>query len=175
MARNDLIQCHSDVHQYCYWRKRKVLSTILDADLCVVWVSAVCTVHVRIWTLTNAHGLFVLANCYTLLGGIYFSWRKRPYQLGVHNVSVWGKSLSLDLERRDISSVCEQLLSSMLTYFYTKAYDTFKIKKVFIWHDKMGFLFILLKKTYTLLLFAFVFFTDIIEKSITFSINCTHS
>jgi len=37
----------------------------------VVWVSAVCTVYVRIWTLTNAHGLFVLSNCYTLAGFIF--------------------------------------------------------------------------------------------------------
>ena len=36
MARNDLIQCHSDAHQYCY-----------------------------------VHGLFVLANCYTLAGFIF--------------------------------------------------------------------------------------------------------
>ena len=36
----------------------------------VVWVRAVCTVHVRIWTLINAHGLFVLVNCDTLAGFI---------------------------------------------------------------------------------------------------------
>ena len=33
---------------------------------CVDWVSAVCSVHARIWTLTNAHGLSVLSNCYTI-------------------------------------------------------------------------------------------------------------
>jgi len=38
---------------------------------CVDWVSAVCSVHARIWTLTNAHGLFVRSNCYTLAGFIF--------------------------------------------------------------------------------------------------------
>ena len=37
----------------------------------VVWVRALCTVQVRIWTLNNAHGLFVLANWYTLAGFIF--------------------------------------------------------------------------------------------------------
>ena len=37
----------------------------------VVWVKAVCTVQVRVWTLIDAHGLFVLANCYTLAGFIF--------------------------------------------------------------------------------------------------------
>ena len=65
----------------------------------VVWVSAVCTVHEN---LNFDQCSRAVCSCELLYpGGIYYSI------LGVHNVSVWGKGLSLDLERRDIYPVCE--------------------------------------------------------------------
>ena len=42
----------------------------------VVWVRALCTVQVITLNFNSAHGLFVLANWYTMAG--HFSWRKRP-------------------------------------------------------------------------------------------------
>ena len=73
-----------------------------------VWLRALCTVQVRSWTFSSALGLFVLTNCYkTYHGGTFFSWRKRPMQLGVHNVGVWRKGLSLSARRRYIYPVCE--------------------------------------------------------------------
>ena len=33
---------------------------------------ALCTVQVRTWIFSSAHGLFVLANCYTM-AGLFFS------------------------------------------------------------------------------------------------------
>jgi hypothetical protein len=69
MARNDLIECHSDAHQYCYWRESKVSYYTLTLRC----LSERCLYGSRENLNFDqcSRAVCSLANCYTLAGFIF--------------------------------------------------------------------------------------------------------